>query len=203
MDNLREIPLFPLRTVLFDGGRLPLRIFEPRYMDMIGDCMRSNGVFGVVLIRQGREARLSAGDEQPEIFEVGTEATIIDFNRLEAGMLGILARGGHKFRIRETRELQNHLLMGRVERLPEEPSGITTAGHRPLCDLLRQLLKHPMVEKLNLEIDFDDARHLGWRLAELLPVEPEIKQRLLELNRPDERLDSLARLVGKLGAQGP
>ena len=198
MEDLREIPLFPLRAVLFDGGRLPLRIFEPRYMDMIGTCMRENGPFGVVLIRQGRDARLGADDEQPRIFDVGTEATIIDFNQLEAGMLGILARGGRKFRIHETWELQNHLLMGRVERLPEEPSGLTTASHRPLTDLLRELLKHPMIEKLNLEIDFDDSRDLGGRLAELLPIDPEIKQRLLELDRPDERLAALTRLVSRL-----
>ena len=200
MDGLREIPLFPLRTVLFDGGRLPLRIFEPRYMDMIGDCMRENGVFGVVLIRQGRDARLSADDEQPRIFDVGTEATIIDFNPLEGGMLGILARGGRKFRIQETWELQNHLLMGRVERLPEEPSGIPATGYEALLDILRSLIKHPMIEKLDLEIDFEDARSVSWRLAELLPIEPEVKQGLLELHRPDERLASLAELVGRLSA---
>ncbi len=200
MNDLREIPLFPLRAVLFDGGRLPLRIFEPRYMDMIGDCMRESAPFGVVLIRQGRDARLSADDEQPEIFDVGTEATIVDFNQLEAGMLGILARGGRKFRVHETWELKNHLLMGRVERLPEEPSGMTTVAHGPLLDLLRQLLKHPMIEKLNLEIDFADARDLGWRLAELLPIEPEVKQSLLELDQPDERLAALDRLVSRLSA---
>ncbi len=200
MDDLRNIPLFPLRAVLFDGGRLPLRIFEPRYMDMIGSCMRKDTPFGVVLIRQGRDARLSADDEQPEIFDVGTEATIVDFNQLEAGMLGILARGGRKFRVHETWELKNHLLMGRVERLPEEPSGMTTVEHGPLLDLLRQLLKHPMIEKLELEIDFEDARDLGWRLAELLPIEPEVKQGLLELDRPDERLTALDRLVSRLSA---
>ena len=200
MDDLRNIPLFPLRAVLFDGGRLPLRIFEPRYMDMIGSCMRKGTPFGVVLIRQGRDARLSADDEQPEIFDVGTEATIIDFNQLEAGMLGVLARGGRKFRVHETWELKNHLLMGRVERLPEEPSGMTTVEHGPLLDLLRQLLKHPMIEKLELEIDFEDARDLGWRLAELLPIEPEVKQGLLELERPEERLTALDRLVSRLSA---
>ena len=200
MVDLREIPLFPLRAVLFDGGRLPLRIFEPRYMDMIGNCMRENGVFGVVLIRQGRDARLSVDDEQPEIFDVGTEATIIDFNQLEAGMLGILARGGRKFRVVETWELKNHLLMGRVERLPEEPSGLSTNAHGPLLEILRALVRHPMIEKLNLDIDYDDARSVSWRLAELLPIEPEVKQGLLELDHPEDRLKSLTRLVSRLSA---
>ena len=200
MADLREIPLFPLRAVLFTGGRLPLRIFEPRYLDMIGSCMRSSRPFGVVLIKSGRDARLSADAEQPEIFAVGTEATIIDFNQLDGGMLGILATGGRKFRVHETWETDDHLLMARIERLPEEPTGIPAAGHQPLLDILRQLIKHPMIEKLSLEIDFTDARSVSWRLAELLPIEPEIKQGMLELDDPAERLVQVSHLVSRLSA---
>ena len=200
MADLREIPLFPLRAVLFTGGRLPLRIFEPRYLDMIGSCMRSSRPFGVVLIKSGRDARLSADAEQPEIFAVGTEATIIDFNQLDGGMLGILATGGRRFRVRETWEMDDHLLMARIVRLPEEPTGIPTAGHQPLLDILRQLIKHPMIEKLSLEFDFADARSVSWRLAELLPLEPEIKQGMLELDDPAERLAQLSGLVSRLSA---
>ena len=200
MAGTREIPLFPLRAVLFEGGKLPLRIFEPRYLDMIGNSMRENRPFGVVLIRQGRDARLGAGDEQPQIFDIGTEATVIDFNQLDGGMLGIMALGGRKFRIVQTWEQDDHLLMGRTERLPEEPPGEPDSGHQRLLEILRQLIKHPMVEKLELEIDFDDARAVGRRLAELLPIEPEFKQRLLELDHPRQRLDELSRLVDKLRA---
>ena len=125
------------------------------------------------------------------------EATVIDFNQLEAGMLGILARGGRMFRIHETWELENHLLMGRVERLPDEPSGSPAAAHMPLLDILRALVEHPMIAELKPEIDYDDARSVSWRLAELLPIEPEVKQGLLELDAPDQRLASLVRLVGK------
>ncbi len=198
MGEYHEIPLFPLRTVLFPGGRLPLRIFEPRYTDMIGKCMRESRSFGVVLIRQGRDARLGPEDVQPRIFDIGTEANIVDFNQLEAGMLGILAQGGSKFRVVQSWELKDHLLMGRIEHLPEEPSGIATTEHRPLLDILRALLKHPMIERLNLAIDFDDARDLSWRLAELLPIEPESKQRLLALSRPGERLAALNEIVDEL-----
>ncbi len=195
-----EIPLFPLRAVLFEGGRLPLRVFEPRYLDMIGDSMRDNRPFGVVLIREGRDARLSADDPQPQIFDVGTEATVIDFNQLEGGMLGIMAAGGRKFRILKTWELRNHLLMGSIEHLAEEPPGNPPAEHQPLLDILQQLVKHPMVEKLDLQIDFDDARAVSRRLAELLPMQPEVKQRLLELNDPDQRLGQLSKLIERLRA---
>ncbi|MDA1074106.1 MAG: LON peptidase substrate-binding domain-containing protein, partial [Proteobacteria bacterium] len=192
-------PLFPLGTVLFHGGHLPLRIFEPRYLDMISRCMRQQKGFGVVLIRSGSDARFSPDASQPEIFQVGTEAEIIDFNQLKEGMLGIVARGRRKFRIRETYEETDHLLVGRVEFLPDEPRSELRPEHQPLVDLLLQLVKHPMVQQLNLQVDFDDSRSVGWRLAELLPnIEPEIKQSLLQLQWPGERLAELTRLVNKL-----
>jgi uncharacterized protein len=198
MTETVDIPLFPLHPVLFPGGRLPLQIFEPRYMDMVVRCMRASEPFGVVLIRRGTDARLFTDSPQPEIFDVGTDAHVVDFNQLSNGRLGIVVRGGRKFRIRSVREQEDHLLIGQVEYLPEEPLLAVGEEHEDLVDILRELIKHPMIEKLGLEIRFDDARSVGWRLAELLPIEPEIKQSLLKLQWPRERLQELTRLVGKL-----
>ena len=198
MPDTVEIPLFPLHPVLFPGGRLPLQIFEPRYMDMVVRCMRDGAPFGVVLIRRGADARVSGDGEQPDIFDVGTDAHVVDFNQLSNGRLGIVVRGGRKFRIRGLREQADHLLLGRVEYLPEEPALTVGEEHRELVDILQELIKHPMIEKLGLDIQFEDARSVGWRLAELLPIEPEIKQSLLKLQFPRERLQELTRLVDKL-----
>ena len=198
MAEKHEIPLFPLHPVLFPGGKLPLQIFEPRYMDMVVRSMREGEPFGVVLIRKGSEARLGVDAEQPDIFDVGTEAHIVDFNQLSNGRLGIVVRGGRKFRIRTVREQEDHLLLGQVEYLPEEPALGVGNEHRELVDILQELIKHPMIEKLGLDIEFEDARSVGWRLAELLPIEPEIKQSLLKLQWPRERLQELTRLVDKL-----
>ena len=193
-----EIPLFPLRVVLFDGGRLPLQIFETRYLDMVSRCMRESIPFGVVLIRgAGSDARLDPGADQPDIFDVGTEAHIVDFNQLPNGRLGIIVRGGRKFRVVSTRVQADHLLLGEVEFLPGEPESTVPSEHAPLVDILKELVKHPGVQKLGLEIDFADARSVGARLAELLPIEPEIKQSLLQLQLPRERLQELTRLVNK------
>ncbi|HEY5680273.1 MAG TPA: LON peptidase substrate-binding domain-containing protein [Pseudomonadales bacterium] len=193
-----EIPLFPLRVVLFDGGRLPLQIFETRYLDMVSRCTRESIPFGVVLIRgAGSDARLDPLANQPAIFEVGTEAHIVDFNQLPNGRLGIIVRGGRKFRVVSTREQADHLLLGTVDFLPAEPDSTVPSEHAPLVDILKELVKHPGVQKLGLEIDFADARSVGARLAELLPIEPEIKQSLLQLQLPRERLQELTRLVNK------
>jgi len=198
MVEAEEIPLFPLHPVLFPGGRLPLQIFEPRYLDMVVRCMRDGTRFGVVLIRSGSDARLNRGARQPEIFDVGTEAEIVDFNQLSNGRLGVVVRGARKFRVRAVREQPDHLLIGTVEMLPEEPHMPVGEEYQELVDILRELALHPMVQKLGLEMAFDDASSVGWRLAELLPIEPEIKQSLLKLHWPRERLQELARLVAKL-----
>jgi len=193
-----EIPLFPLGVVLFEGGQLPLQIFETRYLDMVSGCLRKEIPFGVVLIRSGRDARSSPNDRQPDIFEVGSEASIVNFNQLGNGRLGIVVRGGRKFRILESWEQADHLLVGTVEYLPGEPPVAIGKEHQALVDILKELMKHPMIEKLELEIDFSDARSVGRRLAELLPIEVEIKQSLLQLQWPRERLCEITRLVNKL-----
>lgn len=195
-----EIALFPLRAVLFSGGRLPLRIFEPRYSDMVSRCLKEGTGFGVVLIREGEEARQSAEADQPDVFGVGTYARVVDFSARGDGTLGIMVAGGPKFRVLRTFEAADHLLMGTVEYLPEERSQAVAAEHAPLVSILRELMKHPLVSKLSLPVDYGDARSVGWRLAELLPLEPEIKQSLLQMNLPRERLTELRRLVDHLRA---
>ena len=196
-NDLTELPLFPLRTVLFPDGVLPLRVFEPRYLDMISRCMRESTGFGVVLIREGSEARLPGQEQTPDIFDIGTEARIVDFNQADNGMLGIVARGERKFRVRDTSEQKDHLLVAQVEFLPEESPGELLPEHANLVEVLQELTRHPLVQRLNVEVDFAQARSVSFRLADLLPIEPEIKQALLQLRWPKERLMELSRIVRK------
>jgi len=192
------MPLFPLGTVLFHGGQLPLRIFEPRYVDMISRCMKTDTGFGVVLIRSGSEVRASREEGVPDVYRTGTEARIEDFNPLSDGTLGIVARGGRKLRVIETHTQADGLLMGQVRFLPEEPSIAVDERFDSLIEILKELMRHPMIEKMGLEYDFADARSVGWRLTDLLPIEAEIKQSLLQMQLPRERLVELVRIVNKL-----
>jgi len=196
MADRQEIPLFPLGNVLFTGGRLPLQIFEPRYLDLVGRCMKDKTGFGVVLIREGGETFQGSGP--PSLFNVGTYATIIDFNQLANGLLGIVCSGGAKFRINRSWEAPDHLVMAEVEFLAEERPGAVAGEFAPLVDTLRVLAKHPMIQQLDLDIDYEDARSVSWRLAELLPLEAETKQSLLQMQLPRERLVEIRRLIAKL-----
>ena len=198
MQGRTELPLFPLGNVLFCGGRLPLQIFEPRYIDMISACTKSNTGFGIVLIRQGNEVRTDKGEQAPSVFDVGTYASIVDFNPLPNGRLGIISEGGPKFRVCRTWEKDDRLLMGEVEFLPEENAAEIGEQFQPLVVILRRLAEDPIIQRLGLEIDFTDARSVSWRLAELLPVDPETKQSLLQMQIPRERLAEIKRLVAKL-----
>jgi len=198
MQGRTELPLFPLGNVLFCGGRLPLQIFEPRYIDMISACTRSNTGFGIVLIRQGNEVRTDKDEQAPSVFDVGTYASIVDFNPLPNGRLGIISEGGPKFRVCRTWEKDDRLLMGEVEFLPEENAAEIGEQFQPLVVILRRLAEDPIIQRLGLEIDFTDARSVSWRLAELLPVDPETKQSLLQMQIPRERLAEIKRLVAKL-----
>jgi Lon protease-like protein len=198
MTDAITLPLFPLPTVLFPAGRMPLQIFEPRYLDMISRCMRETGSFGIVLIRRGQDARLTQETAQPDICEVGTAAAIIDFNPLPNGRLGIVVKGQQKFRVVHTRELADHLLEGTVVPLAAEAPVPLPAAFGGLAALLRELAQHPLVQRLGPEIDFEDSVSVSCRLAELLPIEPAIKQSLLELDSSDERLEALARVVDQM-----
>lgn len=197
--ELPEIPLFPLRSVLFPEGVLPLRIFEPRYVDMIRWCMRNQVNFGVVLLRTGSDVAIKDADALPDVFRVGTEAKIVDFNQADNGLLGIVALGGRKFSIKESYIQKDGLLKATVEFAIEEPLGELNSVHDPLVAVLQDLMQHPLIQQLNPPTRLDEARSVSYRLADLLPVEPEIKQTLLQMNGPTERLAELERLVTKFG----
>jgi Lon protease-like protein len=187
-----EIALFPLRTVLFPGGPLNLRIFEARYLDMIRGALRSASEFGVLAIRSGGEV----GPAQTA--DVGTSARIVDFHQLPDGLLGISCRGMRRFRLKSRRQQRDGLNLGAVEWLAEPAPLCVPARFAPLARLLRQLL--PELGELYAadEPRFDDASWVGYRLSEILPLAPADRQRSLELDDPLARLE----LIEKLSAPG-
>lgn len=179
----RSIPLFPLKTVLFPGGPLPLRIFEPRYLDMVAYCVKNDSAFGVCLINDGKEA-----GEVALPHSVGTIARIIDWDKLPDGMLGIVALGGDRFRIESTEIGDNRLIHGKVTLLPEPDPESLPADLEILPRVLEQIISEagPLYEAL--QPNYSDTNWIGYRLAEILPLDLPVRQHLLEQD------NSLARL---------
>lgn len=180
------IPLFPLHTVLFPGGPLPLRIFEPRYTDMVGRCSREQTPFGVVLIQEGEEA-----GEVATTATVGCSARIADFCTLEDGFLGISCVGERKFRVRRVWRETDGLNMAEVSWLPAERDLELPADYSRLGDTVRRALDELAEHYEHVEKKFGDAAWVGSRLAELLPLALLDKQVLLEMDDPLARLDAL------------
>jgi len=191
--DIQHLPLFPLHTVLFPGGPLPLRIFEPRYLEMVSRCLRTDTGFGVALIRHGREV-----GEVALTHEVGTVARIVDWHQRHDGLLGVSSRGEARFRILSTEVQPNQLTVARVELWPEAAHLALPNRHLPLADLLRRLLDQAGHLYADVPRRFGDADWVGCRLSELLPLENGRKQALLEMDDPLERLERLLALLSGL-----
>jgi Lon protease-like protein len=187
---LNSLPLFPLRAVLFPGGLLPLRIFETRYVDMIGRCMREAGQFGVIMIGQGAEV----GDVET-LATLGTSARVVDFEKLSDGLLGILCRGDQRFRLHRHSTLADGLHVGEVEWLSAPPHVALTDAQRPLGAVLRKVIHEYGSLGRHLQPDFTDASWVSFRFAELLPLSRDTQQHLLEIDDPAERLELLAPMI--------
>jgi uncharacterized protein len=184
---LVEMPLFPLASVLFPGGQLQLRIFEPRYLDLVRECTRHGTGFGVCLILQGQEVGAPAVPAA-----IGTIARISDFHRDDDGLLGIVAEGGARFRVARSRVRSDGLLRGDVEVWPDEPEQQVPVEFALLQTILERLIETMAPHWRDAPRSaYDDASWLGFRLAELLPLDVGEQQRMLELNDPVQRLAEL------------
>ncbi|WP_369989477.1 LON peptidase substrate-binding domain-containing protein [Pseudomonas xanthosomatis] len=188
------LPLFPLNTVLFPGCLLDLQIFEARYLDMIGRCMKQGEGFGVVCILEGEQV----GKAPPAVASVGCEALIRDFVQQDNGLLGIRVEGVRRFRVAQTEVRKDQLLVGEVQWLPETADSPLVEQDDDLLALLLALGEHPMVEALNMPRDVDGRQSLANQLAYLLPFMEEDKLDLLAMDSPQVRLEAIQTLLERI-----
>jgi len=185
-----DIALFPLHTVLFPGGPLPLRIFETRYTDMVRNCMREQQPFGVVLIQEGEEAGPVATTAT-----VGCSARIVDFYTLQDGLLGISCVGERKFSVLRVWRAPDGLNVGEVSWLEPEPRITLPEEYAQFGATVQRAVAELAEHYQHVEKHFDDAAWIGARITELIPIGLNEKQVLLELDDPIARLDALLSLV--------
>jgi Lon protease-like protein len=180
-----EVSLFPLHTVLYPGGPLPLRIFEKRYLDMISRCMKSDSPFGVLLIKEGSETGTA------ETCDVGTLAKITDWYQGSDGLLGVTAVGQQRFRVGSARREADGLFVGEVDLLPMESACPLPEKYQPLAEILSGVLDDLGRLYEDIEKNYGDAGWISYRYAEILPITPPQKQYCLESDDPIERLESM------------
>ena len=188
MSNDQNCPIFPLRTMLFPDSRLPLRIFEPRYIDMVSKCMKDSLEFGVILSRESNDPKMF------ETYNIGTMAKIIDWEQGNDGLLGITTIGTNKFKLLGMNKQEDGLNIGDVEIIEREGDFKPTENFSNLVSLLKAIL-----DDINLYNDdekkFESASWVSFRFAEILPLKLEDKQKCLEIDDPIIRLNYLEPLI--------
>ena len=225
MDNpllsLSQLPLFPLQSVLFPGGLLPLRIFEVRYLDMIGRCHKAGTPFGVVCLTQGSEVRRPpppgeasgpSGDgfANEEFFDVGTLAHIDELQRPQPGLMMIRCTGTQRFRIQRREKLRHGLWTADVELMADDPAVTVPEDLAYPRDALRHLIAR-IEQQVDTPADvpllkpylWDDCAWLANRWCELLPLSPELKHRFMSMDNALLRLELVADTLGQMGFKLP
>ena len=183
------VPLFPLRTVLYPGGPLPLRVFEPRYLDMVSRCMKDDTCFGVLLIRDGQETGPAT------THQVGTLARIVDWYQGSDGILGVTAIGEQRFRLLQSERQPDGLNVGQIELLDATGESPLPEEFKPLAHILAGVIEDLGKLYASLDKRYDEAGWVAYRYAEILPISPEQKQSCLETEDPLERLDMMREVL--------
>lgn len=186
----QTVPIFPLHTVLFPGALLPLRIFEVRYMDMARECLREGKPFGVCLIREGEEVGAPAAPEA-----VGCLARIADCDVEELGVLKVRVEGLERFRIVSSEVNRQGLIVGEVEPLAAEAPAADAPGLAECAPLLAKMIAGIGAERFAAPLRYDDASWVSFRLAEILPLRNDVRQKMLELTDATLRLGVLHRFL--------
>jgi hypothetical protein len=197
-DAARTLPLFPLRTVLFPGGVLPLKVFEARYIEMTKACLAEDRPFGVCLLTRGDEVARPDSD-RPEFAPIGTLARITNFDMPQLGILHLATVGLTRFRVESHETDASGLTLGNVAPIAPEPHVALAEAYAPLARLLELIATRVGPENFPVERPYDDASWVGYRLAELLPLPLHIKQSMLEINDAGVRLTVLQQFLQQQG----
>ena len=189
-EHIDALPLFPLQSVLFPGGLLALKVFEARYLDLVAECLRHQQPFGVVCLLQGSEVRADKGAVRFE--NTGVLARLDDVDSEQPGVLRVRCSGTRRFRLEGAAAPQaDGLWVGRAELLADDPLLPPGSGHQPTVLALANAiakLKAQGAEPFKLPHRLDDAGWVANRWCEILPISLSAKQKLMELDDPQLRL---------------
>lgn len=210
---LQSLPLFPLGTVLFPGGYLPLQIFEVRYLDMIGKCFKTGAPFGVVSLNRGSEVRQAPGHApggdsfaQEIFYPTGTLARITQLSRPQPGLMLIQCTGEQRFTVQNHHLMKHGLWMADVTLLPDDQKVAIPPDLQPVAATLMRVINTLIEQQLELDqmpiqppYQLDDCAWVANRWCELLPMALELKHRMMALDNPLVRLELVSDLLERNG----
>ena len=197
MEKETSSALFPLSVNVLPGAYLPLQIFEPRYIDMVSECLANSEGFCIVLFKDDENEENK--DYLPH-HNIATYVEIVDFNKLDNGLLGITVQGKYKIRIEDVWKQEDELLLGKIEKINEEDDNLSNEPeYLDLWNMVKEITNHPEIKKLNLDLDLNSSISVCYILASILPLRPQEKQTILEFENNRDKLDYLKALIKRLG----
>lgn len=197
MEKETSSALFPLSVNVLPGAYLPLQIFEPRYIDMISECLANSEGFCIVLFKDDENEE---NKEYLPHHNIATYVEIVDFNKLDNGLLGITVQGKYKIRIEDVWKQEDELLLGKIEKINEEDDNLSDEPeYLDLWNMVKEITNHPEIKKLNLDLDLNSSISVCYILASVLPLRPQEKQTILEFENNRDKLDYLKALIKRLG----
>ena len=197
MEKETSSALFPLSVNVLPGAYLPLQIFEPRYIDMVSECLANSEGFCIVLFKDDENEENK--DYLPH-HNIATYVEIVDFNKLDNGLLGITVQGKYKIKIEDVWKQEDELLLGKIEKINEEDDNLSNEPeYLDLWNMVKEITNHPEIKKLNLDLDLNSSISVCYILASILPLRPQEKQTILELENNRDKLDYLKALIKRLG----
>ena len=198
-DDLPKIvSVFPLSNfIIFPKTTVPLNIFEPRYIDMVSECLANSEGFCIVLFKEDENEE---NKEYLPYHNIATYVEIVDFNKLDNGLLGITVQGKYKIKIEDVWKQQDELLLGKIEKINEEDDNLSNEPeYLDLWNMVKEITNHPEIKKLNLDLDLNSSISVCYILASVLPLRPQEKQTILEFENNRDKLDYLKVLIKRLG----
>tara|TARA_X000001036_G_scaffold208498_1_gene196055 strand:- start:30 stop:626 length:597 start_codon:yes stop_codon:yes gene_type:complete len=197
MEKETSSALFPLSVNVLPGAYLPLQIFEPRYIDMVSECLANSEGFCIVLFKDDENEE---NKEYLPHHNIATYVEIVDFNKLDNGLLGITVQGKYKIRIEDVWKQEDELLLGKIEKINEEDDNLSNEPeYLDLWNMVKEITNHPEIKKLNLDLDLNSSISVCYILASVLPLRPQEKQTILEFENNRDKLDYLKALIKRLG----
>tara|TARA_B000000477_G_scaffold47626_1_gene40230 strand:+ start:101 stop:697 length:597 start_codon:yes stop_codon:yes gene_type:complete len=197
MEKETSSALFPLSVNVLPGAYLPLQIFEPRYIDMVSECLANSEGFCIVLFKDNENEE---NKEYLPHHNIATYVEIVDFNKLDNGLLGITVQGKYKIRIEDVWKQEDELLLGKIEKINEEDDNLSNEPeYLDLWNMVKEITNHPEIKKLNLDLDLNSSISVCYILASVLPLRPQEKQTILEFENNRDKLDYLKALIKRLG----
>ena len=197
MEKETSSALFPLSVNVLPGAYLPLQIFEPRYIDMVSECLANSEGFCIVLFKDDENEE---NNEYLSYHDIATYVEIVDFNKLDNGLLGITVQGKYKIRIEDVWKQEDELLLGKIEKINEEDDNLSNEPeYLDLWNMVIEITNHPEIKKLNLDLDLNSSISVCYILASVLPLRPQEKQTILEFDNNRDKLDYLKALIKRLG----